>query len=224
MTQGNEDKTADLAHRRKEEILAAAKHVFARNGFRCTKMDDIATHLGVAKGTVYRYFEDKKSLFLAVFRQGLTELNHAFETNVYPITHPADKVRAAVKTYFEFFENDREHIEISMQARSEFKNEFQLAHMQMYSNYIVRIQQNLRKGQAMALFRQMDIEKTAEVISATLHGVLQGFYVREFGQKAETAASSEKHAQHSELLTDRTAAVTSLLLGGLLKRDVAEDI
>lgn len=224
MTQSNEDKTADLAQRRKEEILNAAKHVFARNGFRCTKMEDIATHLGVAKGTVYRYFKDKKSLFLTVFRQGLMELSRAFETNVHPIEHPANKVRAAVKTYFEFYENDREHIEILMQARSEFKDEFQRAHVEMYRGYIVRIQENLRKGQATALFRKMDIEKTAEVISATLHGVLQGFYVREFGPKGEVAANGGKDAQYSELLTDRTAAVTSLLLEGLLKRDDVEDV
>ena len=204
-------KKAQLVNRRKEEILTAAKRIFAQNGFRRTKIEQIAAHLSVGKGTLYRYFEDKKSLFLAVFEQGMVQLRHAMRANVEPIIDPKDKISAAVRTYFEFFESDRELIEILMQVRSEFKDDYRRVFLALYSDYIVKIQENLRNGVKMGFFRELDVEKTAEAMSAMLQGILQSFYVRQF--RVDTAVPN------AEKLTDRIEAVTGLLLEGLLKRD-----
>ena len=206
-----EDKKEQLVHRREEQILAAAKHIFARNGFRRTKIDQIAESLNIGKGTIYRYFEDKKSLFLAVFEQGMAGLRQAIRAKVEPITDPQAKIATAVRTYFEFFDNDTELIEILMQVRSEFKDDYRRAFLAMYRDYIVKIQENLRNGIKTGIFRNVDIEKTSEAMSATLQGVLQGFYVRQFGPEIATS--------NPEKLTNRTDAVTALLLEGLLKRD-----
>ena len=206
-----EGKKAQLVHRREEEILAAAKRIFAQNGFRRTKIDQLAEELNVGKGTIYRYFKDKKSLFLAVFEQGMAQLQEKFRANVHPITDPQTKVAAAVRTYFEFFDNDRQLIEILMQVRSEFKDDYRRVFLALYSDYIVRIQKNLRNGVKMGVFRELDVEKTAEAISAALQGVLQSFYIREFGAEIKTSKP--------EKLTNRTETVTALLLEGLLKRN-----
>lgn len=47
-------------------ILASALHVFSRNGYVESKMEDIARDASVNTATVYRHFSDKKTLFLAV--------------------------------------------------------------------------------------------------------------------------------------------------------------
>jgi len=208
-----EDKKTQLVHRRREEILAAAKHIFAKNGFRRTKIDEIAVRLSVGKGTLYRYFKDKKSLFLAVFEQGMTGLRQAMRANIEPVIDPKNKISTAVRTYFEFFDNDRELIEILMQVRSEFKDDYRRVFLALYNDYIVKIQENLRVGVKTGVFRKLDVEKTAEAMSATLQGVLQSFYVREF--------SPETAVPNVENLTDRTEVVTALLLEGLLKTDSA---
>ena len=58
--------------RRKEarppEIIEAALREFALNGYAGTRLDDVARRAGVAKGLIYRYFEDKEALFLAAMR------------------------------------------------------------------------------------------------------------------------------------------------------------
>jgi len=51
------------------EIVAAALELFVERGFSTTKLDDVAHHAGVSKGTVYRYFESKEALFRAVVRE-----------------------------------------------------------------------------------------------------------------------------------------------------------
>ena len=51
---------------KREAILQAALGAFSRYGFRRAAVDDVAREAGVAKGTVYLYFDSKESLFRAV--------------------------------------------------------------------------------------------------------------------------------------------------------------
>ena len=54
---------------RPQEILEAALAVFAEKGFTAARMDDIARRAGVAKGTIYLYFESKEAVFKALVRE-----------------------------------------------------------------------------------------------------------------------------------------------------------
>ncbi|MSP24311.1 MAG: TetR/AcrR family transcriptional regulator [Myxococcales bacterium] len=47
---------------RRQELLAAASRVFATRGYHDAKVEDIGAAAGVAKGTVYLYFRDKRSI------------------------------------------------------------------------------------------------------------------------------------------------------------------
>ena len=58
----------ELKLHRQEEILAAAFEVFAAHGYEAARIDDVARQAGIAKGTIYLYFRDKKRLFRAVVR------------------------------------------------------------------------------------------------------------------------------------------------------------
>jgi AcrR family transcriptional regulator len=51
---------------RREDILTAARRVFARQGFRGTTIADIAGEAGVALGTIYLYFPSKEDVFAAL--------------------------------------------------------------------------------------------------------------------------------------------------------------
>ncbi len=59
---------------RPRELIEAALQAFAENGFAGSKMEDIAERAGVAKGTVYLYFETKDALFEAVVREKISPL------------------------------------------------------------------------------------------------------------------------------------------------------
>jgi AcrR family transcriptional regulator len=52
----------DKAERR-QQILQHARDVFARHGYHAAKIDDIVAAAGVARGTFYLYFEDKRAIF-----------------------------------------------------------------------------------------------------------------------------------------------------------------
>ncbi len=48
---------------RRQDLLRAARDVFATKGFHDAKIDDIVAAASVAKGTFYLYFQDKRSIF-----------------------------------------------------------------------------------------------------------------------------------------------------------------
>ncbi len=56
---------------RPAEIIEAALDLFIEAGFADTKLSEVAKRAGIAKGTVYRYFDTKEELFRAVVRQAL---------------------------------------------------------------------------------------------------------------------------------------------------------
>ena len=49
----------------RDRILEAALRLFHEHGYRGATTAEIARQAGVAEGTIYRYFKDKKELFLA---------------------------------------------------------------------------------------------------------------------------------------------------------------
>jgi len=53
---------------RLQDLLACATRVFIDQGYRRTQVADIASALGVAKGSVYLYVESKEALFYAALR------------------------------------------------------------------------------------------------------------------------------------------------------------
>ncbi|MEO0114106.1 MAG: TetR/AcrR family transcriptional regulator [candidate division WOR-3 bacterium] len=55
------------------KILKAAEKVFLKKGFFPAHIDDIAQEAGIAKGTVYLYFRDKASIYIALLDKYLSE-------------------------------------------------------------------------------------------------------------------------------------------------------
>lgn len=60
----------DLNHR----ILDAAQRLFARQGFEKTTTRQLAEAAGIAEGTLFRHFENKKAILVAVVTQGWSEM------------------------------------------------------------------------------------------------------------------------------------------------------
>ena len=62
------------------EIIEAGIQEFSVNGFDATRLDDVAKRAGIAKGTIYRYFDSKEALFEAAVRSRLMPTLDHLET------------------------------------------------------------------------------------------------------------------------------------------------
>lgn len=59
---------------RSRDLVAAATRVLARKGWAATRVEDVAAEAGVAKGTVFLYFDSREAILGAVFDAFQAEL------------------------------------------------------------------------------------------------------------------------------------------------------
>jgi AcrR family transcriptional regulator len=67
------------ADERREVILRAARRLFARDGYAGTRLADIAAAARVTKPIVYRHFDSKKALYLALLAKHRDDLPTFFD-------------------------------------------------------------------------------------------------------------------------------------------------
>ena len=65
------------APERRRQILAGAKKVFASRGYHHTNISHICEDLGIARGTLYQYFDSKKDVFVAIVNDLLERVQAA---------------------------------------------------------------------------------------------------------------------------------------------------
>lgn len=54
------------ADARRAQILVAAKRVFADQGYHSANVDDLCREAGIARGTIYQYFDNKRDVMVAL--------------------------------------------------------------------------------------------------------------------------------------------------------------
>ena len=66
------------ADERREQVLSAAMAVFARDGYQGTSTEDVAKAAGISQPYLFRLFDTKKALFIAVVERGFGGVGQAF--------------------------------------------------------------------------------------------------------------------------------------------------
>lgn len=69
-----------MVESRRENILDAATDVFSKYGFHGAKMEDIAKKAGIGKGTIYGYFDSKRSLFYEMIKYRIEEYRKGLDS------------------------------------------------------------------------------------------------------------------------------------------------
>ncbi len=62
---------------RRQQLLTHARDVFAKRGYHAAKVDEIVAAAGVARGTFYLYFEDKRTIFEEIVDRTIARLGMA---------------------------------------------------------------------------------------------------------------------------------------------------
>jgi len=112
----------DLHDRRRGEILAAAGRHFARHGYAGADTQQLADALGIAKGTVFRYFPTKRGLFGACIEAALVRLSGTIDAAAAAVDDPLDKLCRAMRAYLSFFDANPHVVELLILERAEFKH------------------------------------------------------------------------------------------------------
>jgi AcrR family transcriptional regulator len=91
------------ADTRRQAILDAALSVFAEHGFEAARLDEVAARAGVAKGTLYLYFQHKEALFEELVRSAVAPV---IDTLSKVAANPAVPPAMVLDAFFGMFEKE----------------------------------------------------------------------------------------------------------------------
>lgn len=80
----------------REQIVAVARKVFTRNGYKKTTMDQIAGATGMGKSSIYYYFPGKEEIFKAVVLKEAQELKKRLDQTIGTDDPPLEKLKAYI--------------------------------------------------------------------------------------------------------------------------------
>ena len=164
---------------RKEAILAAAREIFFENGFHRATVDNIAIEAGVAKGTVYLYFESKETILAHLLLEGLEDLLERLEDAFAEGTplSAESRLRRLAAAYLEFFNEEQDYFRLMMAFdRGRFQESVP---PELYQQILLRSVRGLRwavkavqQGVENGDFAEADAKKAAGMFWAAVNGVL----------------------------------------------------
>jgi len=165
-------KVEGLPERRREEILAVATEEFARRGYPGTDLQTVADRLGLGKGTVYRYFETKESLFLAAADRSMRLLKEECDRAAAPGRDAFERIVLATRAYLSFFHRGPEYVEIMIQERAEFRDRRRHTYFLHRDANIGPWNDLFRELISRGEIRQIPPERITDVISDVLYGAI----------------------------------------------------
>jgi AcrR family transcriptional regulator len=99
------------------DLLLAGRRLFSEKGLFEARIEDLTQDAGIAKGTLYTYFQDKDELVRAVARGGFLELHGAVARRIGRAKRADDVLRRALRAHLEFFLDHPDLMRILQQVR-----------------------------------------------------------------------------------------------------------
>ncbi len=163
----------DKAARRKE-ILTAAVKVFARKGFAATRIDDIAAEAGMAKGSVYLYYDSRDALLEAAFEAYRAMSADIFDRAVNGPGPALERLAGLVHAVLDVLAARREpaRIMVDLWAASRDAEKSPVDMAAVYGDSRAAIAELLRQADKEGVLRAGVSEHHAAVIVGALEGCL----------------------------------------------------
>jgi AcrR family transcriptional regulator len=84
-----------------EDLLVAARALFAADGYTATSLEAVCERAGVTKGALYHHFAGKKQLFAAVYGREQQRMNELITAAYFTVEEPWDAVFEGSRAYLE---------------------------------------------------------------------------------------------------------------------------
>jgi AcrR family transcriptional regulator len=84
-------------------IVEAAGRLFGERGYEATRLDDVAAAAGVTKPILYRHFDSKQALYLALLERHRDDLG-SFAGAIPPQGPPEERLRIVLELWFAYVE------------------------------------------------------------------------------------------------------------------------
>jgi len=198
---------------RTREILAAARKLLEQRGPEAMTMEEIAAAAGVAKGTLYLYFQSKDDLILGLITRAGENIIRDVEASLEAPGTPPERLIRMVTVLLEYL--NRERLLFPMYARELSRGDrspsegFRRPYLELEEQFVALVTRLFAEGIAAGYF----IPANPRLLTFLIRGLIRatGYY-----QKAEGQADAAQEA---------FPVILTLLSSGLIreKQSLAEE-
>ncbi|MGQ0794209.1 MAG: TetR/AcrR family transcriptional regulator [Deltaproteobacteria bacterium] len=168
-----------------KKIMHAAAHLFAENGYHDVTMEEIAEKVGVAKGTIYLYFESKEKLYLEILEDRHESIENILEKEIEKNDTAPEKLKKALRLIFKFYRENLDVLRILSRDEThlirehfEFTEHWRLRRIKLYEKI-------LEKGVLEGSMRNINTNLSALIIFGLVRSVM--FFYDTDGDAEKTA-------------------------------------
>jgi TetR/AcrR family transcriptional regulator, repressor of fatR-cypB operon len=123
---------------KREEILTAARKVFAEKGFEKATLDEIAQVAEFGKGTIYNYFSSKETLFDGILDMILSAFIENAARAIAEIGSARDRLGLYAKSMIEFYRTNSDLFRIMVREMNRME-------LEMINNNLQHIRKRVRE-------------------------------------------------------------------------------
>jgi AcrR family transcriptional regulator len=138
---------------RRAHILTAARQVFAKRGYHEATIDDIVAEAGVARGTFYLYFEDKRAVFFELMDRFSSKISMAIQRidPADPSRPVADQTRANIRGILGVCLSERALTKMLLTDATRADPAFDRKLYTFYDEVVQLLAESLKDGQALGI-------------------------------------------------------------------------
>lgn len=157
-----------IADAKRERLLRHAARIFAEKGLNQTDMAGLADRAGIAKGSIYNYFDSKEALYLYVCRDGLERSRKAIYATMDPAWDIYRQVDHIYRQGARFVLDHPEYLILYINVASAGMERFSEQISREVEHYTAdHLKRLLRRDMAAGIVRtDMDVNMTAFMINS----------------------------------------------------------
>jgi AcrR family transcriptional regulator len=167
----------------RQQILKAARGVFFRDGFMAANLDEVAENAGVAKGTLYRYFESKADLYVAVLADNGDGFTQRMEEAISQAESGLAQVQGLSRFYYDYWIRNPEYFQIfwaidNQSVIGELPPEVVAAVSKLWEQNLSILSSALRRAVDEGSLVDCDPWEVAQILWTTANALIQSDAIR----------------------------------------------
>ncbi len=155
----------------RQEILAAAREVFAREGYESVSMRKIADKIEYSPTTIYLYFHDKREIIKELCDEMFALLSKKLDKVMQAVEDPVERLKAGLRVYIEFGLKHPDHYRVTLMTRREHSESCEEFRTSSGAQTFQRLVETVAACVEAGRFREKDVMLISQSLWMTIHGV-----------------------------------------------------
>lgn len=167
---------------RRQQILQNARDVFAKHGYHAAKIDDIVAAAGIARGTFYSYFEDKRAIFDEIIDQTFARIGASIvRVDTADPARVGDQVRQNIRAIVHALLEDRATTKILLSDAVGLDPELDKKLMSFYEAIGQMLESSLTDGQERGIVAPGDVRMFSIMSLGAMKEIMYQVTMRDLG-------------------------------------------